>query len=234
MTKPKKRRFLRILGIVCTAVLLLVLGFAGWIALQLRAMNRPVVIDGIHPFRSASKRDRYLENYDARASRWPVPSKEVYVDTSWGKTFVRISGPEGGPPLVLLPGANATGLKFAPNVGAWAQHYRVYTVDTIFDFGRSIYIRNLQTPEDFVDWLDELLVRLGLPEDVNLLGLSCGGWIAGRYGLAHPERLKRLVLVAPAATVAWFSSDFIKYGVMCLIPHPRFTQKVPKRCQARY
>jgi pimeloyl-ACP methyl ester carboxylesterase len=32
--------------------------------------------------------------------------------------------------------------------------------------------------------------------------------------------------VAPAATVAWFSSDFIKYGVMCLLPHQYFTKKM--------
>jgi pimeloyl-ACP methyl ester carboxylesterase len=226
MTKPKKRRVLRILGIGCATIVLVVLGFAGWIALQVRAMNRPVVVDGVHPFKSVAKRDRYLANYDARAARWPVPSKEVYVDTSWGETFVRISGPEDGPPLVLLPGANGTSLMWEPNVGAWSQAYRVYAVDNVFDFGRSVYVRNLKTPEDFVGWLDELLVRMGLEEDVNLLGLSYGGWIAGQYGLAHPERLARVVLVAPAATVAWFSGDFIKKGIMCLIPHPHFTKSM--------
>jgi pimeloyl-ACP methyl ester carboxylesterase len=226
MTNPKKRRLLRILGIGCATIVLVVLGFAGWIALQVRAMNRPVVVDGVHPFKSVAKRDRYLANYDARAARWPVPSKEVYVDTSWGETFVRISGPEDGPALVLLPGANATGLMYEPNVAAWTERYRVYAVDNVFDFGRSVYLRNLKTPEDFVDWFDELLSRLGLEEDIHLLGLSYGGWIAAQYGLAHPERLANLVLVAPAATVAWFSSDFITYGIKCLIPHPHFTKSM--------
>ena len=226
MTKPKKRRLLRFLGIGCAVVILTVLGLAGWIALQVRAMNRPVVVDGVHPFKSAAKRDRYLANYDARAARWPVPSKEVDVDTSWGETFVRISGPEDGPALVLLPGANATSLLWQPNVAAWAENYRVFAVDNIFDFGRSVYVRNMTTPEDFVEWLDELLVRLGLEDDVNLLGLSYGGWIASQYALWHPERLAKVVLVAPAATVAWFSGDFIKKGIMCLIPHPHFTRSM--------
>jgi len=226
MTKPKKRKLLKILGIGCATVVLMVLGLAGWIALQVRAMNRPVVVDGVHPFKSVTKRDRYLGNYDARAERWPVPSEEVFVDTSWGETFVRISGPSDGPPLVLLPGANATGLMYQPNVAAWAQRYRVYAVDNIFDFGRSVNVRNLTTPEDFVDWFDELLVRLGLEKDINLLGLSYGGWIASQYGLAHPERLEKLVLVAPAATVAWFSGDFMKKGIMCMIPHPHFIKSM--------
>ncbi len=153
MTKPRKRRLLRILGIGCATVVLMVLGLAGWIALQVRAMNRPVVVDGVHPFKSAAKRDRYLANYDARAARWPVPSKEMYVDTSWGETFVRISGPEDGPALVLLPGANATSLLWEPNVAAWSEDYRVFAVDNVFDFGRSVYVRNMTTPEDFVEWL---------------------------------------------------------------------------------
>ena len=138
MTKPKKRRLLRILGIGCATVVLVVLGLAGWIALQVRAINRPVVVDGVHPFKSAAKRDRYLTHYDARAENWPVPSRAVYVDTSWGQSFVRISGPEEGPPLVLLPGANATGLMYEPNVAAWAKRYRVYAVDNVLDFGRRV------------------------------------------------------------------------------------------------
>jgi len=226
MTKPKKRRLLRFVGIGCATVLLVVLGLAGWIALQVGEMNRPVVVDGVHPFKSAAKRDRYLANYDARAARWPVPSKEVYVDTSWGETFVRISGPVDGPALVLLPGANGTSLMWEPNVAAWSENHRVYAVDNVFDFGRSVYLRNITAPEDFVEWLDELLVRMGLEEEVNLLGLSYGGWIAGQYGLAHPERLSKLVLVAPAATVAWFSSDFITRGIKCMIPHPHFTKSM--------
>lgn len=226
MAKGKKRRLLKMLGIGCATVILVVLGLAGWIALQVRAMNRPVVIDGVHPFKSAAKRDRYLAHYDARAGNWPVPSRELYVDTSWGETYVRISGPEDGPALVLLPGANGTSLMWEPNVASWSRTHRVYAVDNVFDFGRSVYVRNMTTPGDYVEWLDELLVRMNLEDDVSLLGLSYGGWIASQYGLSHPERLTKLVLVAPAATVAWFSGDFIKKGIMCLIPVPHFTKSM--------
>ncbi|MEX1309512.1 MAG: alpha/beta hydrolase [Candidatus Sulfomarinibacteraceae bacterium] len=226
MTSTRTRRALRVAGIGCAIVLLGALGIIGWVVLQVRAMDRPVVDDGVHPFRSEAKRERYLAHYDARAAAWPVPAREVLVETSWGSTFVRISGPEDGPPLVLLPGANATSLMYAPNVAAWSEGHRVFAVDNIFDFGRSVNIRNLTTPEDFVDWLDGLLDRLGLEHDVDLLGLSYGGWIASQYGLARPERLSKLVLVAPAATVAWFSGDFITYGVMCMIPHRSFTERM--------
>ena len=136
--------------------------FIGWVGAQIYQSTKPVILTDHHPFKSAKKMERYLAHYDARAESWPVPSETVFVETSWGQTFVRISGPEDGPPLVLLPGANATGLMYVPNIAAWAEHYRVYAVDNVFDFGRSIYSRNLKTPEDFVDWFDELLVRMGL------------------------------------------------------------------------
>jgi pimeloyl-ACP methyl ester carboxylesterase len=189
-------------------------------------MSAPVVLTDYHPFRSQAKKERYLAHYDARAARWPVPSETVFVDTSWGATFVRISGPADGPPLVLLPGASATGLMFAPNVAAWAKRFRVYAVDNVYDFGRSVYVRDLKSPDDYVDWLDQVLDGLGLRERGNLLGLSYGGWVASRYGLRHPQRLSRLVLVAPAATVAGFSPEFIKRGLLCIIPHPHFIKSM--------
>jgi pimeloyl-ACP methyl ester carboxylesterase len=96
----------------------------------------------------------------------------------------------------------------------------------VHDFGRSVYVRDLKSPDDYVDWLDQVLDGLGLRERVNLLGLSYGGWVASQYGLRHPERLARLVLVAPAATVAQFSLDFVKHGLLCIIPHPYFIRSM--------
>lgn len=226
MTKPKKRRLLRFLGVGCGTVLLVVVGLAVWIGLTVREMTAPVVLDGVHPFKSAAKMERYFAHYDERARNWPVPSETVYVETSWGQTFVRVSGPEQGKTLVLLPGANSTSLLWEPNVAAWSARHRVYAVDNIFDYGRSVNSRNLTQPGDFIDWLDQLFEGLGLNDDVNLLGLSYGGWIAGQYGLARPERLASVVLVAPAATVAWFSGDFIKKGISCMIPHPYFVKSM--------
>ena len=190
MTKPKKRRVLRIIGIGCATVVLVVLGLAGWIALQVRAMNRPVVIDGVHPFKSAAKKERYLATYEARAQRWPVPSEERYVDTSLGNTFVRISGPDEGSPLVLLPGANGTSLMWEPNIEAFSRNHRVYAVDNIFDLGRSVYTKTFTTPGDFVSWLDELFDALELGDDVRLVGLSYGGWIVLRPQRVESRRIR--------------------------------------------
>lgn len=222
----RKRTLLRFAGLGFLSIILIVIGIDGWVAIHVREATAPLVLSDYHPFRSRAKKERYLAHYDARAARWPVPSETLFVDTTWGATFVRVSGPAEGPPLVLLPGAGATSLMFAPNVAAWAERFRVYAVDNVYDFGRSIYVRELKSSDDYVDWLDQVLDGLGLSRPVNLLGLSYGGWIASQYGLERPERLSRLVLVAPAATVADLSPEFIKRGLLSMIPHPYFIKSM--------
>jgi len=226
MKRPgARRKILRILALGCGTIVLVFGALVIWIGSEIYQATRPLELSEHHPYRSESKKERYLAHYAARAERWPVASKTMTVDTSWGPTFVRISGPADGPPLVLLPGANATSLMWETNIEAFSRDQRVYAVDNVFDFGRSVYVRNLKTPADFVSWFDELLDALGL-DGINLTGLSYGGWIASEYALEHPERVEKLVLLAPAATVLQFSTDFMKKGILCLIPHKHFVKSM--------
>jgi hypothetical protein len=66
-----------------------------------------------HPFKSQEAKETYLAYYDEHAKRWPIASEEKMVKTSFGQTFVRISGPEDGAPLVLLPGDSENSLAFS-------------------------------------------------------------------------------------------------------------------------
>ena len=142
-----------------------------------------------HPFRSATAKDRYLKVYDMRAKKWPVDSEIRLEDTSYGKTFVRISGPVGAPPLVLLHGGGGNSLQWIPNIEALSKSYRAYAVDNIYDYGRSIYTQIIKHPDDFANWLDELFSVLELGNNINLMGLAYGGWITIQYALRLPERL---------------------------------------------
>jgi pimeloyl-ACP methyl ester carboxylesterase len=179
-----------------------------------------------HPFRSAKAKELYLRSYEENAKGWPVPSETRMVDTAYGQTFVRISGPGDSPPLVLLPGAGGASLLWIPNIEALSEAYRVYAVDNIYDFGRSVFTRKVKTPDDFVDWLDELFTNLQLGNDINLMGLSYGGWLTSQYALHHPERLDKAVLVAPASTVVPLSSEWAFRSLLLLIPHRHFAKKM--------
>lgn len=178
-----------------------------------------------HPYRSEEAKQEFLASYDARASKWPVPSTTTTVLTTYGPTFVRISGPEAGPPLVLLHGAGGSSLHWLPNIAALSERYRTYAVDIVGDHGRSIHTRDLESAEDYATWLDELLNALDLKREVNLVGLSYGGWISAHYALHAPERLRKVVLLAPAGTVAPLPFSWIWRAVLVALPHPYFTKR---------
>jgi pimeloyl-ACP methyl ester carboxylesterase len=177
-----------------------------------------------HPFRSAVAKECYLALYDRRATMWPIESESKTVDTAYGETFVRISGPASAPPLVLLPGAATTSLMWAPNIIPLSEGFQTFAVDNIYDYGRSVYRRPFKGPADFVDWLDGLFDALRLKDRIRLMGLSYGGWLVCQYGLRHPDRLSRIVLLAPGATVLPIRSAFLLRGLASLLPIRSFTE----------
>jgi len=178
-----------------------------------------------HPFRSAKAKEMYLESYDRMSLQWPVASETQFVETSFGRTFIRMSGPIDGLPLVLLPGANATSLMWFPNIEALSESYRTFAVDNIYDFGRSVFTKPIKTSDDYVEWLDELFETLDLGDSINLMGLSYGGWLTTQYALRFPERIHKIVLLAPAATVLPLRPDFLKRSLLSLIPHRHYVRK---------
>lgn len=184
-------------------------------------MNRP----SDFPFRSAAAREEYLAFYDRRAERWPVPSVTRTVPTSFGGTFVRVSGPEGAPPLVLLPGMSSNGLMWETLIEPFARRYRTYAVDSVSDVGRSVPTRDLRSAADYAQWLDELFEALDL-RDVNLMGMSYGAWITAHMALLRPERLRRTVWLAPAGVVARLSIRWVVLALLTAVSrwiHRRFT-----------
>jgi pimeloyl-ACP methyl ester carboxylesterase len=160
-----------------------------------------------------------------RAKKWPVDSETCFVNTSYGQTFVRLSGPAGAPPLVLQHGGGGNSLQWIPNIEALSKSYRVYAVDNIYDLGRSIYTQTIKSSDDFVKWLDELFSALELGNNINLMGLSYGGWLTSQYALRFPDRLDKIVLLAPAGTVLPLRLEWIMRAVLCLVPNRYFTKR---------
>lgn len=187
---------------------------------------KSVEISEYHPFRSAEAKEQYIAVTDEFAKLWwPNDSKSRYIKTSFGKTFVRISGPENAPPLVLLPGMYASSLMWYGYIKALSKTYNTYAVDTIYDYGRSIYTRVIKSPDEYVNWLDELFTSLDLGDNINLMGMSYGGWLVSQYALRFPNRLNKIVLLAPAATILPLRLQFyVRGALMYFIPFRCFRE----------
>jgi pimeloyl-ACP methyl ester carboxylesterase len=181
-----------------------------------------------YPFRSQKAKERYLRRYDVRAQAWPVASESRTMETSFGQTLVRISGPPEAPPLVLLPSAAASSLIWMTNVKALSQHYRVYAVDSIYDFGRSVCSRDIKSIDDLMSWLDGLFDALKLGSNVNLMGLSYGAWLTNQYALRFPNRLSKIVMCAPPATLFPFPVGWAWRGLTAMIPHRHFLMNMTR------
>jgi pimeloyl-ACP methyl ester carboxylesterase len=217
--KPFWKKLLVGCGTLFVTLLVIVVGLVIWLSPGKDKMDSPY-----HPFKSERAKKEYLELYDAKAKKWPVSSKTKMVETSFGTTFVRISGPENAAPLALLHGAGGNSLQWLPNISALSQHYTVYAPDNIYDYGRSVYRAPITSADDYVKWLHELLEALGLGDHLHMVGLSYGGWITSRYALQFPDTLNKIVLLAPAGTVLPLSSSWIIHAVPCALPFRCFTK----------
>jgi pimeloyl-ACP methyl ester carboxylesterase len=149
-------------------------------------------------YRSADARERAFASYDAILARWPVPYESRFLETRFGATHVITFGADGARPLVLLHGLGTNATSWFPLATALAARHRVHAVDTIGDVGKSAGTRPSYRSGEYARWLDMVLDELGLGRAL-MAGLSAGGWIALHFALAHPERVERLALLAPAS-----------------------------------
>ena len=173
---------------------------------------------GFHPFKSQKGKEMFLAANEKSSKLWPVPSTTCMVDTPYGKTFIRVSGPEDAPPLVLLHGISGSSLDWIPNIKALSKNFRTYAVDNIYGFGLSVYTKPVSTPDDFVNWLDGLFDGLKLGNNINLMGVSYGAWQAAMYVKRFPGRLNKIVLVAPIAVIAPVSPGFLMRMLLAMMP----------------
>lgn len=218
----KKTSAVRLGLITCSFFVILII--AGLIGLYISIFPGPKALEmtEFHPFKSEAAQDRFLALYEEREKDWPVPFESRMVETSYGSTYVRISGPENGPALVLLHGAGGNSLQWASNIVDLSQGYRVYALDSIYDNGRSIYTRAMEKPQDYILWLDEVFTGLALGNEVNLVGLSYGGWLTSQYALNFPGRLNKIVLLAPAGTVLPISPEWVRRAALGFLPDRYF------------
>lgn len=138
-------------------------------------------------------RDRETGPLDDEA-RAQAPGR--FVPLRHGLVHAQFAGPEDGHPVVLVPGFSVPGYVWEPLDQRLAEAgFRVVRFDL---YGRGWSARpDLNYDRDlFASQLRELMDALQI-ERAHVIGLSMGGAIAGRFAAEHPERIDKLVLIAP-------------------------------------
>ena len=155
----------------------------------------------ISAFRSPDGEAQYNAAYATVLKQWPVPYEELYIPTRFGDTHMIASGPKDADPLLLLHPAGGGATLWYRNVGPLSQRYRTYAIDTIGEPNKSILTHpiSLHQRQDFADWMVDLFNGLQI-ENADMVGNSFGGFLALNTALYLPERVKKVVLISPAAT----------------------------------
>ncbi|MEN8234576.1 MAG: alpha/beta fold hydrolase [Actinomycetota bacterium] len=125
-----------------------------------------------------------------------VPGRTVFVGER--EFFVRETGPEDAPPLVLSHGWSFDGeMNFFPIIPALTERFRVIVPDHR-NHGKSERIRGSFDIENLAEEIVGVLDELGY-DRVDLFGYSMGGLAAQAVAHRHPERVRRLILAGTAA-----------------------------------
>jgi pimeloyl-ACP methyl ester carboxylesterase len=151
-------------------------------------------------FTTPEGRAKYMAAYDAMFTLWKVPHDSIDIKTAYGTTHINASGPGDGLPLVLLHAAGMSSPTWFANIAALSADHRVYAVDVIGHAGKSTVECIMEKRLDYAEWLREVFDGLDI-ERGYLLGHSYGGWLTLNMALTYQVRLRKIVLLAPAASI---------------------------------
>lgn len=149
-------------------------------------------------FKSEAGSQIFMNTYDKLMEHWPCQYETMEISTEFGVCHVIVSGPEDGETVFMFHGMTSNSAMWYPTMEA-LKDFRVYCIDTPGDFGKSRVAKYIRTPEDAVLWMDQVLDAFGFAK-ATLIGHSMGGWFCSNYAVSRPERIERLVLLAPVAT----------------------------------
>jgi pimeloyl-ACP methyl ester carboxylesterase len=158
-------------------------------------------------FNKINDQRKFMSDYQIELNSWSVPAKELDVNTEFGKTHIISFGNPQGKPLILLHWfySNSTEWKYmAPFL---QDRYNVYAIDIIGDMGKSYAYNPPKNDKEVSVWFNEVLDSLGLKK-VALCGHSNGGFQAMLITQQNPDKIEKLILLAPASGLEPFSLEF--------------------------
>jgi pimeloyl-ACP methyl ester carboxylesterase len=145
-------------------------------------------------------------------SRYLASAGDMWQVGAW-RLHVRDSGPRDAPAVILIHGFGASLQTWDAWAPALSRRWRVVRLD--------LPGSGLSLPDPAGDYTDArsmqvllaLMDHLGL-QRASVVGHSIGGRMAWRFAASHPERVDKLVLVAPDG----FSSPGFDYGKAPEVP----------------
>ena len=135
---------------------------------------------------------------------YQAPARSVgRLKRPFGNLYYEVSG--SGPALLFAHGLGGNHLSWWQQVAHFAPHYTCVSF-AHRGFAPSEPIAGGPDPADYASDLEALIDHLKF-SDVRLVGQSMGGWTVLEYAIAHPAKVKALVLSSTSGTLDRRGSD---------------------------
>lgn len=135
--------------------------------------------------------------YQRFLARVEGPVQSQHVPTRFGESHVQVAGRADGQVLVVLHPMRTGAAHLLAELGPTLAHFRVIAPDIPDQSVRGLQLRLPLADDTLAQWLLDVLDALELRE-VNLFGVSWGGFVARLTASTAPERVRRLALLVPA------------------------------------
>lgn len=124
-----------------------------------------------------------------------VPFRQDYIEAAGLRTRYAQAGHPDRPALVMLHGTGGHWEAFCANIGPLSQHFCCYAVDMMGCGFTDKPDKPYETP-GYVEHILAFMDKVGL-QRASFIGVSLGSWVATRLALDHPDRVDKLILIAP-------------------------------------
>lgn len=167
-------------------------------------------------YKSDKAREKALASYEKTLTQWPVPYENRVVETTFGETYIIVSGDHESKPLVLLHGGGGNSTMWNYNVAALSKHFRIYAIDIIGEAGKSAGTRPTMMTE-YSQWLKEVFDALSISK-AEICGASLGGTFAHQFALTFPQYVNSLILFAPPSLFNMRISFVFRFILANILP----------------
>lgn len=169
---------------------------------------------------SESYKSELYEIYDKKVDFWPEDTKDIYIETQYGKVHVLTCGRDTNPPLIMLHAASMGAHSWAENLDPLLDHYRIFAIDNIGEGNRSELKNALNYPDtqEEIAYLYACIAdSLGIKSS-PVFGASNGGFIAMCYAFNYPERVKSLALFGPMGLTQLTGKSITMLSISTMYP----------------
>lgn len=161
-----------------------------------------------------------------------APGKFLKLDAGWVHYVDK--GADSAETVLLIHGGGVTGIEVWKNQIPFLLNkgYRVIAYD-LYGRGFSDRPQIKNSPKLFNDQLTSLLDSLNIHQPIDIISMSMGAIIAVDYAKAHPDKVKKLIMLDPALSGGANNNKLLKIPVvsnmlMTLYWYPRAVENQRK------